>query len=335
MGSQGNRLLEVTGLKKYFPVKKSFLKKTTSYVKAVDDIDIYVDRAETLGIIGESGSGKTTIGRCILRIYEPTEGQILFNRENGFVSVTEMDSKRLKEFRRHAQMVFQNPYACLNPRMTVLDIIGEPLVIHGLAKGMELEDRVTDVLKVVGLKIEHLRRYPHSFSGGQRQRIAIARALILKPELIICDEAVSALDVSIKAQILNLLKDLQDEFGLTYMFITHDMSVVKHMCNRIAIIYCGHIMELSDIRSFLKNPLHPYSFALISAVPKPDPSMKLKYVIAGEIPDPVNPPSGCVFHPRCKYAKDICREQIPQLRNLGDGRHVKCHFAESLDLTIK
>ena len=326
--------LEVRGLKKYFPIERGISRHTTGQIKAVDDVNLIIKDGETLGLVGESGCGKSTLGRCILRLYEPTGGEVNFRQDGGeIVSVTGMDRKALKDFRRNMQMIFQDPYSSLNPRMTVLEIIGEPLLANRMARGKEVESRVLETLDQVGLSLEHLRRYPHSFSGGQRQRIGIARALVLKPKLVVADEPVSALDVSIQAQILNLLKDLQSAFGLTYLFISHDLSVVRYVSDRIAVMYAGKIVEVAPKEEVLANPAHPYTEALLSSIPKAGLSGQMdRIVLPGEPPDPANLPSGCVFHPRCRYAQDICRTVEPKLRPLTSDHVVSCHLAESLQL---
>ena len=339
--SSENVLLEVKNLKKYFPVQKGILRRTVAHVKAVDDIDMFIKEGETLGLVGESGCGKTTIGRTILRLIEPTAGEILFRskklagpgEEYKEVGVSSATHKLLKSLRRDMQIIYQDPYSSLNPRMAVGETIGEPLFVHGIAKGSELKDRVRDLLGAVGMKPDHMKRYPHEFSGGQRQRIGIARALALDPQLIIADEPVSALDVSIQAQVINLLEDLQQEFGLTYLFISHDLSVVKHISNRVAVMYLGKIVELAKTEELFLNAKHPYTEALMSAVPVPDPDYTVEGIILkGDVPSPVNPPSGCYFHPRCGYAQEICKAEAPAYRDL-DGEHfVACHFAESLNL---
>jgi peptide/nickel transport system ATP-binding protein len=315
--SSENVLLEVRNLKKYFPVHKGILRRTVAYVKAVDDIDMFIKEGETLGLVGESGCGKTTIGRTILRLIEPTAGEILFNskklagpgEEYKEVGVSSASHKLLKSLRRDMQIIYQDPYSSLNPRMAVGETIGEPLLVHGIAKGSELKDRVRDLLGAVGMKPDHMKRYPHEFSGGQRQRIGIARALALDPQLIVADEPVSALDVSIQAQVINLLEDLQQEFGLTYLFISHDLSVVKHISNRVAVMYLGKIVEV------------------------PDPDYNVEGIILkGDVPSPVNPPSGCYFHPRCGYAQETCKTEAPSYRCLEAEHFVACHFAESLKL---
>ena len=339
--SRDNILLEVKNLKKYFPVHKGILRRVVAHVKAVDDIDMYIKEGETLGLVGESGCGKTTTGRAILRLIEPTAGKILFHsrklagqgEEYREVDIASISRKLLKSLRRDMQIIFQDPYSSLNPRMTVGGMVGEPLLIHGMTKGSEWEDRVVKLLSAVGLKADHMTRYPHEFSGGQRQRIVIARALALDPQLIIADEPVSALDVSIQAQVINLLEDLQQEFGLTYLFIAHDLSVIKHISNRVAVMYLGKIVELVETEELFLNPKHPYTEALMSAVPVPDPDYNVeRLILKGDVPSPVNPPSGCYFHPRCRYAREICRTEAPAYRDLGGEHFVACHLADSLNL---
>ncbi len=332
-GISDTALLEIRGLRKWFPVQKGFLKRTVGYVKAVDGVDLSIQPGETLGVVGESGSGKTTLGRCVLRLYEPTAGEILLRDNDRILPVHQLEGRELQAFRRNAQMIFQDPYSSLNPRMNVLETVGEPLLVNNVAKGKELEDRVTEVILQVGLRVEHLRRFPHSFSGGQRQRIGIARALVVRPKLVVADEPVSALDVSIQAQILNLLKDLQAEYQLTYIFITHAMSVVRYMADRIAVMYAGKLVEVAGKESLLTRPRHPYTEALLSAVPRTTSGRNVKRTVSvGEVPDLANLPPGCVFHPRCKYAVDRCKVEEPALREL-DGQLVKCHLAEQLALT--
>ena len=328
-------LLRVNRLKKYFPVRRGVFRRIVGWVKAVDEVDFFIRMGETLGLVGESGCGKTTCARTILRLIEPTSGEVWFRSKQlgKEVNVVKADKKTMKLLRREMQIIFQDPYSSLNPRMTVGDIIGEPLIVHGLAKGKALRERVAELLEAVGLKPEHMRRYPHEFSGGQRQRIGIARALALNPQLIVCDEPVSALDVSIQAQILNLLEDLQDQFGLTYLFVAHDLSVVKHISDRVAVMYLGKIVELAETEELVLRPKHPYTEALLSAVPVPDPDYQAERIILqGDVPSPVNPPKGCRFHPRCSYAKDICGKEMPELADLGGEHFVACHFARELSL---
>ncbi|MBT9160316.1 MAG: ABC transporter ATP-binding protein [Dehalococcoidia bacterium] len=339
--SSDNVLLEVKNLKKYFPVRKGILRRVVAQVKAVDDVDMHIKEREILGLVGESGCGKTTIGRTILRLIEPTEGKVIFRSKRlarsgeqyREVDVTTAPPKLLKTLRRDMQIIFQDPYSSLNPRMTVGSIVGEPLLVHGVARGSEREDRVRQLLHAVGLKQDHMKRYPHEFSGGQRQRIGIARALALDPQLIVADEPISALDVSIQAQVLNLLEDLQEEFGLTYLFIAHNLSVVKHISDRVAVMYLGRIVELAKTEDIFDNPKHPYTEALMSAVPVPDPDYNVERIILeGDVPSPVNPPSGCYFHPRCRYAKEVCKTETPDYRTVGGEHFATCHFADSLNL---
>ncbi len=328
-------LLRVKRLKKYFPVKKGVFRRTVGWVKAVDDVDMFIPQGETLGLVGESGCGKTTCSRAILRLIEPTAGEVWFQSKtlNGNVNVAKINRRQMKLLRREMQIIFQDPYSSLNPRMTVGAIIGEPLVVHRVARGQEIRKRVADLLEAVGLKPEHMRRYPHEFSGGQRQRIGIARALALDPQLVVCDEPVSALDVSIQAQVLNLLEDLQDQFGLTYLFVAHDLSVVKHISDRVAVMYLGVIVELAETETLFTRPLHPYTEALLSAVPVPNPDYEAdRILLQGDVPSPVNPPQGCRFHPRCSYAKEICSQKIPEWTDYGDKHFAACHFAPSLSL---
>ncbi len=316
-------LLEVKHLKKHFPIKGGVFSKIIGYVYAVDDINFTLERGETLGLVGESGCGKSTTGRTILRLIEPTEGMISFEGQD----ITHLDKGAMRALRREMQIIFQDPYASLNPRMTVGSIIGEPLEIHKIAKGSEKEERVASLLQKVGLRAEDMRKYPHEFSGGQRQRIGIARALALNPKLIVCDEPVSALDVSIQAQVINLLEDLQAEFGLSYLFIAHNLNVVEHISNRVAVMYLGQIVELASDEELYKNPQHPYTEALLSAVPIPDPTVKKKRIILeGDVPSPINPPKGCHFHTRCMYKDKICEEVEPEFKDIGGGHWVACHF---------
>ena len=321
----GEPLLVVKDLRKYFPVKRGILSRVVAQVKAVDGISFGLVKGETLGLVGESGSGKTTVGRCILRLIEPTSGTIAFENTN----VLDLDSGDMRRMRRHMQIVFQDPYASLNPRMTVGSIVAEPLIIHGDLRGSDRDDRVAQLLTKVGLSPDYRKRYPHEFSGGQRQRIGVARALATNPKFLVLDEPVSALDVSVQAQVVNLLMDLQDELGLTYLFIAHDLSVVEHISTRVAVMYLGKIMELADRTALYEDPLHPYTKALLSAVPIPDPTLKkTRILLKGDIPTPLNPPSGCVFHTRCPIAQfPICASEVPALLEHKPGHFAACHFA--------
>ena len=334
MESKAPVLLEVKDLKKYFPIRRGFFRRVTGQVRAVDGVTFFIREGETLGLVGESGCGKTTTGRTILRAYEPTAGEVWFRRNGEMINVFQVPKKEMKDFRREMQIIFQDPFSSLNPRMTVMDIVSEPLRIHKIAQGAELKSIVRELLEAVGLRAQHMNRYPYAFSGGQRQRIGVARALALRPKLIICDEPVSALDVSVQAQTLNLLEDLQQEFGLTYLFIAHDLSVVEHISSRVAVMYLGAIVELAAAEELYANPLHPYTEALLSAVPRTDPDhVSQRIVLEGDVPSPANPPSGCKFHPRCRYMQDVCQSQIPEWRELGDDHWVACHRAEELSLT--
>lgn len=333
MSQESSTLLEVRNLKKYFPIQKGILRRVVGQVKAVDGIDLEIYQGETLGLVGESGCGKTTTGRLILRAMEPTAGEVRFRRDGSLVDITKLPLSEMKVLRRDMQIIFQDPFSSLNPRMTVFDLVSEPLVIHGLAHGAELRTQVRELLEAVGLKAQHMNRYPYAFSGGQRQRIGIARALALRPKLIVADEPVSALDVSIQAQVINLLEDLQKEFGLTYLFIAHNLSVVEHISNRVAVMYLGKIVELASAETLYAEPLHPYTEALLSAVPYADPDRKTQRIIlTGDVPSPANPPTGCKFHPRCRYAQAICRQEEPTLRAVQPGHLTACHFAEELTL---
>jgi len=317
-------LLKVRNLKKHFPVTKGIIReKQVGLVKAVDGVGFDVYKGETLGLVGESGCGKSTTGRCILRLIEPTEGEVHFDG----VNVRTLDSRAMRRIRKDMQMVFQDPYASLNPRMKVGDIIMEPILLHGIARGKEARERVNELLDVVGLAGYHAERYAHEFSGGQRQRIGIARALAVEPKLIVCDEPVSALDVSIQAQVINLMEDLQEQFDLTFIFIAHDLSVVHHISDRVAVMYLGRIVEMAGYRELYQNPRHPYTKALLSAIPVPDPNAKKeKIMLKGDVIIPLNPPPGCNFHTRCPYAVPRCREEAPELKEMGTGHSAACHL---------
>jgi len=328
------RLLEVNSLKKFFPIRRGVMQRVVGHVRAVDDVSFFVEKGECLSLVGESGCGKTTTSRCILRAISPTAGEILFRPEDGsVVDVAKLSKGELRPLRRQMQMIFQDPFSSLNPRRTLLDIVAEPLVANSIGSRHEQIDRVAELLKVVGLRPEYMRRYPHAFSGGQRQRIGIARALALNPSLVVADEPVSALDVSVQAQILNLLLRLQEQLGLTYLFVAHDLSVVKHVSDRVAVMYVGRIVEMAPTAPLFATPKHPYTEALMSAVPQPDPRLRSqRIVLEGEVADPANPPSGCYFHPRCRYAHDRCRAETPPLRELEAGHFVSCHRAAELTL---
>lgn len=318
-------ILEVKNLKMHFPVGSGFLsRKPVGYVKAVDDVSFTVKRGETLGLVGESGCGKTTTGRCILQLYKPTAGQVIFDGQD----LTSMNTKTMRGMRREMQVIFQDPYSSLNPRMTAGNIIGEPLIVHGLvANKMEYRNKVADLLTNVGLNPYMADRFPHEFSGGQRQRIGVARALSVSPKFIVADEPVSALDVSIQAQIINLLEDLQEQFNLTYLFIAHDLSVVRHISDRVGVMYLGHLVEMAERNEIYRNPIHPYTKALLSAVPIPDPvldAQRERVLLTGEVPSPLNPPSGCVFHPRCPVANDTCSQILPELREVETDHYSAC-----------
>jgi oligopeptide transport system ATP-binding protein len=320
-------LIEVKNLKKYFSKNTGFFKKKMQHLKAVDDISFHIKKGETFGLVGESGCGKSTTGRTIIRLYDVTGGDIIYDGKN----ISHLNEKELEPYRRKIQMIFQDPYASLNTRMTVGDIIGEPLDIHNLAKGEKRQERIYELLHTVGLSKEHASRYPHEFSGGQRQRIGIARALAVEPEFIICDEPISALDVSIQAQVVNMLDDLQKELGLTYLFIAHDLSMVKHISDRIGVLYLGKMVEIATSEALYELPLHPYTRALLSSIPIPDPELNAKVdreILEGDVPSPLNPPSGCRFRTRCKYAKEICAEKEPKLEEIVEGRFVACHFSQ-------
>ena len=318
-------LLKVENLVKHFPIKGGLLGRAAERVHAVDGVSFELQPGETLGVVGESGCGKSTTGRCILRLVEPTSGEVWFEGKN----VTQASKAELRALARDMQIIFQDPYASLNPRMTVSAIVGEALTIHKLTKtSSEYHDRIAQLLETVGLSADHMRRFPHEFSGGQRQRIGIARALAVSPKLVVCDEAVSALDVSIQAQVINLLEDLQDQFGLTYIFIAHDLSVVEHISDRVAVMYLGRIVEIAPAQALYTNPLHPYTEALLSAVPIPDPRVKRQRIqLQGDVPSPIHPPSGCHFHTRCPIAqKPLCNTEKPELKQSADGHWVACHL---------
>ncbi|MEZ4510477.1 MAG: ATP-binding cassette domain-containing protein [Chloroflexota bacterium] len=334
-----NILLEVKGLKKYFPITGGMMRKVVGYVKAVDDVNFFVREGETLGLVGESGCGKTTAGRAVMRLYEPTDGEVRFKSralsKSGkpeWVSLRELNKEQLKTVYQDISMIFQDPIGSLNPRMTVYDIITEPLLIHNKV-GPNTEEHVIQLLQRVGLRPEHIRRYPHEFSGGQRQRIGIARSLALNPQLIICDEPVSALDVSVQAQTLNLLNDLKEDFNLAYIFVAHDLSVVQHISDRVAVMYVGRIAEMAESIELYSQPLHPYTEALMSSVPRPNPrAKKQRIIMEGDVADPGNPPPGCLFHPRCRYVQEKCKIEVPELREIKPDHYAACHFAGELDL---
>ena len=328
-------LLKVENLRKYFPIRSGFLRKVTGQVQAVDDVSFTLAKGETLGVVGESGCGKTTVGRCLLRLIEPTGGQITLHSDNRDWSLLNLAPRELAQARPHLQMVFQDPQASLNPRMTVGDLIAEPLAINHIGTRRDQQERVAELLQAVGLRPDAVRRYPHAFSGGQRQRIGIARALALRPALIVADEPVSALDVSVQAQVLNLLADLRAQFGLSYIFIAHDLGVVEHISDRVAVMYLGRIVETGPTVTLFNRPLHPYTEALLSAVPVADPraqKQRQRIRLVGDVPSPANPPSGCRFHPRCRFAQPICTQEDPKLVEILPGQFAACHFAQELRL---
>ncbi len=329
------RLLDVKELKKYFPIRKGLFKSVVGQVRSVDGVTFHLNQGETLGLVGESGCGKTTTSRCLLRAINPTSGEIRYRQADGqLVDVTQLSSDQLRPLRREMQMIFQDPFASLNPRMNLLDLVGEPLLVNGVANRKERSDRVADLLRLVGLRPEYMRRFPHAFSGGQRQRIVIARALALNPRLVVADEPVSALDVSVQAQVLNLLLDLQKQLKLTYLFVAHDLSVVRHISDRVAVMYVGRIVEMSPTDELFLAPKHPYTAALLSAVPIADPRIRSKMQpLEGDVPSPSNPPSGCHFHPRCSFATDLCRQQVPDLEEVQPNHFVACHRQAELALS--
>jgi oligopeptide/dipeptide ABC transporter ATP-binding protein len=332
--TDNNIILEVKDLKLHFPIHRGVIQRVVGHVKAVDGVSFGLRDGEVLGLVGESGCGKTTVGRTILRLYDPTAGEVWYNRSSGErIDLAHISQKKMKPLRRELRMIFQDPFSSLNPRMTVKDIIGEPLEIHGVARGKAAERRVAELMESVGLNPALMRRYPHEFSGGQRQRIGLARTLSLNPRLVIADEPVSALDVSVQAQVLNLLQDLRSRLGLTLIFIAHDLSVVEHISDRIAVMYVGKIVEMAETNTLLHQPLHPYTEALLSAIPPADPDIRPDRIrLQGEVPSPANPPSGCIFHPRCRYAQAICSQQKPILQESVPGHFVSCHFAKELSL---
>jgi peptide/nickel transport system ATP-binding protein len=348
-------LLDVRHLKKFFPIRKGFLRREVGQVRAVDDVTFHLRPGETLALVGESGCGKTTTARCVLRAIDPSGGQVLFRSGDGdVVDVAAVPRGSLRPLRREMQLIFQDPFSSLNPRMTLLDIVGEPLLVNGVSNRQERIDRVAELLRLVGLRAEYMNRFPHAFSGGQRQRIGIARALALHPRLVVADEAVSALDVSVQAQILNLLLELQERLGLTYLFVAHDLSVVKHISDRVAVMYVGQMVEMADSQALFSSPKHPYTAALLSAIPEPDPrarprgrrgaaaasteadradgAVRQRVVLQGEVANPAAPPSGCYFHPRCQYAVETCKTVAPAWEEIEPGRFVRCHRAHELDL---
>ncbi len=327
-------LLEIKNLRKYFPIRKGFLRKTVGNVRAVDDVSFFINEGETLGLVGESGCGKTTASRCILRALVPTDGEMLFHAKDGrCVDLAKLTRAQLRPLRPQMQMIFQDPYGSLNPRMTLFDIVGEPLLVNGLRNRKERTERVAELLRLVGLRPEYMQRFPHAFSGGQRQRIGIARALALNPRLVVADEPVSALDVSVQAQILNLMLDLQKRLNLTYLFVAHNLSVVKHICDRVAVMYVGKLVEMATTEELYRVPKHPYTAALMATVPVADPRIKTGSVeLPGEVPSPANPPSGCYFHPRCEFAAEVCSSKTPVFREVTPGHFVACHRADELHL---
>jgi len=330
-----SKLLEVKSLRKFFPIRKGFFKKTVGQVKSVDKVNLFIDEGETLGLVGESGCGKTTTSRCILRAIEPTDGEIWFRTEDHqLVNVAKLSKEEMRPLRREMQMIFQDPFSSLNPRMNLLDIVGEPILVNGLKNRKERTEQVAELLRLVGLRPEYMQRFPHAFSGGQRQRIVIARALALNPRLVIADEPVSALDVSVQAQVLNLMLELQERLNLTYLFVGHDLSVIKHISNRVAVMYVGKIIETAQTQKLFDEPKHPYTAALLSSVPFPDPRIRSRMItLEGDVPSPADPPSGCYFHPRCPYANEKCRIHAPELNEVSPQHYVSCHRHDELQLT--
>jgi peptide/nickel transport system ATP-binding protein len=330
----GRRLLAAKGLSKHFPIHRGFLRKVVGTVRAVENVSFHIDEGETLALVGESGCGKTTTSRCVLRAIEPTAGELLFRTSAGAeVDMARLPPRELRQLRREVQMIFQDPFSSLNPRMTLFDIVGEPLLNYGMKSRKTREARVAELLRLVGLRAEYMRRFPHAFSGGQRQRIGIARALALNPRLVVADEPVSALDVSVQAQVLNLMMELREKLGLAYLFVAHDLSVVKQFSHRVVVMYVGRIVESAPTEELFARPRHPYTEALLSAVPKPDPRVKSRrIVLEGEVGNPADPPKGCAFHPRCAYATEICRREIPPLEEVSPGHMTSCHHARTLTL---
>jgi peptide/nickel transport system ATP-binding protein len=333
-GSEDSKLLEARGLKVYYPVVSGIWQRVTGHVRAVDDVSFDLRKGETLALVGESGCGKTTLGRAMVRLVDTTAGEVSFRLRDGrFVSTATKDGDVQRRLREEMQIIFQDPFASLNPRMTLFNIVADPLRVNRVASGSELEDRVREIFRLVGLSTEYARRYPHAFSGGQRQRIGIARALVLNPSLVIADEPVSALDVSVQAQILNLMQDLQAQLGLTYLFISHDLSVVQHVSHRVAVMYVGKIVEVTSTEKLFTEPKHPYTQALLSSLPVPDPEVRARgEILEGEVANPADPPSGCYFHPRCPFAQEICRTTPPPLKEVAPDHSARCHFADELDL---
>ncbi len=326
-------LLQIRNLKKYFPIEKGIFRRVAGWVKAVDNVSLTLYPGETMGLVGESGCGKTTLGRCTIRAIPPSAGEILLRVDGEDIAIQDLDRKTLRATRRHMQMVFQDPYGSLDPRKTILDIVGEPLRIQNMGDNREIELRVRELMELVGLDVKYLKRYPHAFSGGQRQRIGIARALSLNPRLIVCDEPVSALDVSVQAQILNLLQDLQQEFALTYLFVAHDLSVIRHICSSVAVMYLGKIVEQAPTDALFQTPQHPYTEALLSAIPEPDPEVGFQEILLeGDVPSPADPPPGCSFHTRCAYAEAVCSQEEPPWLETAPGHFSACHFAKELEL---